>query len=91
MLSQIEALFASIEQPSIYTIDDSSAPLLEDNANTDPRSVDRALPILMDKIEIRDADTNDESPSTQTSKRSRLQPRYQTSTDLAINTLDVLA
>jgi hypothetical protein len=45
----------------------------------------------MDKIESGDADTNDKSPSTQTSKRSRSQPRYQTSTDLAINTLDALA
>ena len=90
MLLQIEALSESIEQPSIYTIDDSNISTTVDSA-PEPVSVDRDLPILMDKIEIETEGAADKSTITRRRKNSRSQPGYETSNDLANNILDALA
>jgi hypothetical protein len=90
MLLQIEALSESIEQPSIYTIDDSNITASVDSAH-EQASPDRDLPILMDKVEIETEGATDKSTVTHRRKHARSQPGYETSNDLANNILDALA
>ncbi|HAY45296.1 MAG TPA: hypothetical protein DCY55_03320 [Gammaproteobacteria bacterium] len=90
MLIQIEALSDSIEQPSIYTIDDSNISTSVESAN-EPATVDRDLPILMDKIEIETDKTSEKSVTTGRRKHTGPQRGYETSNDLANNILDALA